>query len=66
MEVSFATMCMSNETIHTLSSVSRADEYFASSQEKAPEKIPMMYVSFPSAKDPNAKDRIPGKELQGV
>lgn len=46
--------------------VFRADEYFAASQESAPDRIPMMYVSFPSAKDPNSKDRFPGKELQGV
>lgn len=41
----------------------RADEYFASSQERAPDRIPMMYVSFPTAKDPGSKDRFPGKEL---
>ncbi|XP_056585662.1 inactive all-trans-retinol 13,14-reductase-like [Triplophysa dalaica] len=38
-----------------------ADEYFASSQERAPDRIPMMYVSFPSAKDPGSKDRFPGQ-----
>nr|XP_055024901.1 inactive all-trans-retinol 13,14-reductase [Misgurnus anguillicaudatus] len=38
-----------------------ADEYFNSSQEAAPDNIPMIYISFPSAKDPNAKDRFPGQ-----
>uniref|UniRef100_A0A8C1C9R0 Retinol saturase (all-trans-retinol 13,14-reductase) like n=1 Tax=Cyprinus carpio carpio TaxID=630221 RepID=A0A8C1C9R0_CYPCA len=37
------------------------EEYFASDKEDAPENIPMMYVSFPSAKDPTSITRFPGQ-----
>ena len=38
------------------------DEFFALSKEDAPENIPMMFITFPSAKDPEAKKRNPGNE----
>ncbi|ROJ94860.1 All-trans-retinol 13,14-reductase [Anabarilius grahami] len=37
------------------------EEYFASDKEDAPDNIPMMYVSFPSAKDPSSRTRFPGQ-----
>ncbi|XP_052420468.1 inactive all-trans-retinol 13,14-reductase [Carassius gibelio] len=37
------------------------EEYFASDKETAPDNIPMMYVSFPSAKDPTSCTRFPGQ-----
>ncbi|KAF4108773.1 inactive all-trans-retinol 13,14-reductase [Onychostoma macrolepis] len=37
------------------------EEYFASDKEAAPDNIPMMYVSFPSAKDPTSCTRFPGQ-----
>ncbi|KAL0184835.1 hypothetical protein M9458_020531, partial [Cirrhinus mrigala] len=37
------------------------EEYFNSDQEAAPDHIPMMYVSFPSAKDPTSCTRFPGQ-----
>lgn len=38
----------------------RMEEYFASDKEDAPDNIPMMYISFPSAKDPTSRTRFPG------
>uniref|UniRef100_A0A3P9LN49 Si:ch1073-13h15.3 n=1 Tax=Oryzias latipes TaxID=8090 RepID=A0A3P9LN49_ORYLA len=37
------------------------DEFFALSKEEAPDNIPMMFITVPSAKDPEAKIRHPGK-----
>ncbi|XP_067312753.1 inactive all-trans-retinol 13,14-reductase-like isoform X2 [Pseudorasbora parva] len=37
------------------------EEYFASDKEAAPENIPMMYLSFPSAKDPTSCTSFPGQ-----
>ncbi|KTG11706.1 hypothetical protein cypCar_00020360 [Cyprinus carpio] len=37
------------------------EEYFDSDKEAAPDNIPMMYVSFPSAKDPTSCTRFPGQ-----
>ncbi|XP_067301210.1 inactive all-trans-retinol 13,14-reductase-like [Pseudorasbora parva] len=37
------------------------DEYFNSEKEDAPDSIPMMYISFPSAKDPTSSTRFPGQ-----
>ncbi|XP_073701213.1 inactive all-trans-retinol 13,14-reductase-like [Garra rufa] len=37
------------------------DEYFDSDKDVAPDHIPMMYVSFPSAKDPSSSSRFPGQ-----
>lgn len=38
----------------------RMDDFFALSKEEAPENIPMMFITVPSAKDPEAKIRHPG------
>lgn len=38
----------------------RMDDFFASSKEEAPDNIPMMFITMPSAKDPEAKIRHPG------
>ncbi|XP_060795431.1 inactive all-trans-retinol 13,14-reductase isoform X2 [Neoarius graeffei] len=37
------------------------DEYFSMGKDEAPDNIPMMYFTFPSAKDPTSKIRHPGK-----
>ncbi|KAK2904740.1 hypothetical protein QQF64_032846 [Cirrhinus molitorella] len=37
------------------------DEYFDLDKDVAPDHIPMMYVSFPSAKDPTSCIRFPGQ-----
>ncbi|XP_048871420.1 inactive all-trans-retinol 13,14-reductase [Brienomyrus brachyistius] len=37
------------------------DCFFSLSKEEAPDNIPMMFITFPSAKDPTAKVRHPGK-----
>ncbi|KAI4877125.1 hypothetical protein NFI96_026476 [Prochilodus magdalenae] len=37
------------------------EEYFSMDEEDAPDNIPMMYMSFPSAKDPTSKIRFPGQ-----
>ncbi|XP_051762436.1 inactive all-trans-retinol 13,14-reductase-like isoform X1 [Ctenopharyngodon idella] len=37
------------------------EEYFDSDKEDAPDSIPMMYISFPSAKDPTSCTRFPGQ-----
>ncbi|XP_046889006.1 inactive all-trans-retinol 13,14-reductase [Hypomesus transpacificus] len=42
------------------------DEFFALSKEDAPENIPMMFITFPSAKDPEAKKRNPGKSCMTI
>ncbi|XP_062331578.1 inactive all-trans-retinol 13,14-reductase [Osmerus eperlanus] len=42
------------------------DEFFALSKEDAPENIPMMFITFPSAKDPEAKKRHPGKSCMTI
>ena len=39
----------------------RMDEYFDMSKEEAPDNAPMMFITFPSAKDPTAKIRHPGE-----
>lgn len=36
------------------------DDFFALSKEEAPDNIPMMFITMPSAKDPEAKIRHPG------
>lgn len=36
------------------------EDYFALSKEEAPDNIPMMFITMPSAKDPEAKLRHPG------
>ncbi|XP_067101014.1 inactive all-trans-retinol 13,14-reductase [Osmerus mordax] len=42
------------------------DEFFALSKEDAPENIPMMFITFPSAKDPESKKRHPGKSCMTI
>lgn len=38
------------------------DDYFALSKEEAPDNIPMMFITVPSAKDPEAAARHPGRQ----
>ena len=38
----------------------RMEDFFALSKEEAPDNIPMMFITMPSAKDPEAKLRHPG------
>ncbi|XP_036403898.1 inactive all-trans-retinol 13,14-reductase-like [Megalops cyprinoides] len=40
---------------------SMMDNFFSLSKEEVAENIPMMFITFPSAKDPTAKVRHPGK-----
>ncbi|XP_078522858.1 all-trans-retinol 13,14-reductase-like [Lissotriton helveticus] len=42
------------------------DLYFSSSREEAPQHIPVLFVSFPSAKDPTHEQRCPGKSTMSV
>ncbi|XP_056153590.1 inactive all-trans-retinol 13,14-reductase [Lampris incognitus] len=42
------------------------EEFFALSKEEAPENIPMMFITMPSAKDPEAKIRHPGKSCMTI
>ncbi|KAG9350195.1 hypothetical protein JZ751_026548 [Albula glossodonta] len=37
------------------------DNFFSLSKEEVADNIPMMFITFPSAKDPTAKTRHPGK-----
>ena len=36
------------------------EEFFALGKDDAPENIPMMFITMPSVKDPEAKLRHPG------
>ncbi|CAG5958664.1 unnamed protein product, partial [Menidia menidia] len=42
------------------------EEFFAMSKEEAPDNIPMMFITMPSAKDPEAKLRHPGKSCMTI
>ncbi|XP_026206288.1 inactive all-trans-retinol 13,14-reductase [Anabas testudineus] len=42
------------------------DDYFALSKEEAPDNIPMMFITMPSSKDPEAKIRHPGKSCMTI
>ncbi|KAG7263297.1 hypothetical protein CRUP_016481 [Coryphaenoides rupestris] len=42
------------------------EEYFALGKDEAPENIPMMFITMPSAKDPEAKIRHPGKSCMTI
>ncbi|XP_028990207.1 inactive all-trans-retinol 13,14-reductase [Betta splendens] len=42
------------------------DDYFALSKEEAPENVPMMFITVPSSKDPEAKIRHPGKSCMTI
>ncbi|XP_036938014.1 inactive all-trans-retinol 13,14-reductase [Acanthopagrus latus] len=42
------------------------EDFFALSKEEAPDNIPMMFITMPSAKDPEAKLRHPGKSCMTI
>ncbi|XP_053496558.1 inactive all-trans-retinol 13,14-reductase-like [Ictalurus furcatus] len=42
------------------------DEYFSMGKDEAPDNVPMMYFTFPSAKDPTSKIRHPGKSCMTI
>ncbi|TRY60605.1 hypothetical protein DNTS_007566 [Danionella cerebrum] len=42
------------------------DEYFSMSKEEAPENVPMVLLTFPSAKDPTSQMRHPGKSCMTI
>uniref|UniRef100_A0A668ALF0 Retinol saturase (all-trans-retinol 13,14-reductase) like n=1 Tax=Myripristis murdjan TaxID=586833 RepID=A0A668ALF0_9TELE len=42
------------------------EDFFALSKEEAPDNIPMMFITMPSAKDPEAKIRHPGKSCMTI
>ncbi|MEQ2225140.1 hypothetical protein ILYODFUR_014502 [Ilyodon furcidens] len=42
------------------------EDFFAMSKEEAPDNIPMMFITVPSAKDPEAKIRHPGKSCMTI
>ncbi|KAL0983788.1 hypothetical protein UPYG_G00132820 [Umbra pygmaea] len=42
------------------------EEFFALSKDDAPDNIPMMFITFPSAKDPTSKIRHPGKSCMTI
>ncbi|KAJ7984863.1 hypothetical protein DPEC_G00359190 [Dallia pectoralis] len=42
------------------------EEFFALSKDDAPDNIPMMFITFPSAKDPTYKIRHPGKSCMTI
>ncbi|KAI5617644.1 putative all-trans-retinol 13,14-reductase, partial [Silurus asotus] len=42
------------------------DEFFSMGKDEAPDNIPMMYFTFPSAKDPTATIRHPGKSCMTI
>lgn len=42
------------------------DDFFALSKDEAPDNIPMMFITVPSAKDPEAKIRHPGKSCMTI
>uniref|UniRef100_A0A8C2XJ02 Si:ch1073-13h15.3 n=1 Tax=Cyclopterus lumpus TaxID=8103 RepID=A0A8C2XJ02_CYCLU len=44
----------------------RMEDFFALSKEEAPDNIPMMFITMPSAKDPEAKIRHPGKSCMTI
>ncbi|XP_076008262.1 inactive all-trans-retinol 13,14-reductase-like [Genypterus blacodes] len=42
------------------------EDFFASSKEEAPDNIPMMFITMPSAKDPEYQIRHPGKSCMTI
>ncbi|XP_026171648.1 inactive all-trans-retinol 13,14-reductase [Mastacembelus armatus] len=42
------------------------DDFFALSKDEAPDNIPMMFITVPSSKDPEAKIRHPGKSCMTI
>ncbi|KAI4807584.1 hypothetical protein KUCAC02_027386 [Chaenocephalus aceratus] len=44
----------------------KMDAFFALNKEEAPDNIPMMFITMPSAKDPESKIRHPGKSCMTI
>ncbi|XP_036429271.1 inactive all-trans-retinol 13,14-reductase-like [Colossoma macropomum] len=42
------------------------DEFYNLEKDEAPEKVPLMFITFPSAKDPTSKIRHPGKTCMTI
>ncbi|XP_036429269.1 inactive all-trans-retinol 13,14-reductase [Colossoma macropomum] len=42
------------------------DDFFSLEKDEAPDNIPMMFITFPSAKDPTSKIRHPGKTCMTI
>ncbi|KAM6897193.1 inactive all-trans-retinol 13,14-reductase [Xenentodon cancila] len=42
------------------------EEFFSMNKDEAPDNIPMMFITVPSAKDPEAKIRHPGKSCMTI
>ncbi|XP_053541042.1 inactive all-trans-retinol 13,14-reductase [Ictalurus punctatus] len=42
------------------------DEYFSMGKDEAPDNVPMIHFTFPSAKDPTSKIRHPGKSCMTI
>ncbi|RXN25953.1 all-trans-retinol 13,14-reductase [Labeo rohita] len=42
------------------------DEFFSMSKDEAPENVPMILITFPSAKDPTSQIRHPGKSCMTI
>lgn len=55
------TVIVRRMTIRSCFILFRLDEYFDLDKEDAPDNIPMMYMSFPSARDPTSHTRFPGE-----
>lgn len=58
-----AQTCILNSHIYFVVVVFRMEDFFALSKEEAPDNIPMMFITMPSAKDPEAKIRHPGIKI---
>lgn len=46
---------------HTPSLIHRMERYVSMPKEKAPEHIPLLFIAFPSSKDPTWEVRFPGR-----
>lgn len=46
---------------HAPSLIHRMERYVSMPREKAPEHIPLLFIAFPSSKDPTWEDRFPGR-----
>lgn len=44
----------------------RMERYISMPKEKAPEHIPLLFIAFPSTKDPTWEDRFPGRSSMTV
>ncbi|XP_051969163.1 inactive all-trans-retinol 13,14-reductase [Xyrauchen texanus] len=45
---------------------SMMDDFFSMGKDEAPDNIPMMFITFPSAKDPTSQTRHPGKSCMTI